>query len=90
MRKLVDQQDLIGTISKPTRNPGSYKVAWDGTDDNGNLIKAGKYTLFLEAAREHGTYQLTKFEFEFDGQPFSENLKGNVEIKSASFRYEKK
>jgi thiamine biosynthesis lipoprotein ApbE len=88
LRLLADEKELIGTISKPTRNPGTYKVAWDGRDDNGNLLKEGKYTLYIEAAREHGTYQLMKYPFEFGKTDFSDDLKGNVEIKSASISYE--
>lgn len=87
MRRLVDQQDLIDTISKPTRNPGKYKVQWDGKDNAGKPLADGKYTLLLEAAREHGTYQLIKFPFQWGGKPFQEDLKGNLEIGSARVTY---
>ena len=87
MRRLVDQQLLIGTISKPTRNPGNYKLAWDARDDHGRVLKAGKYTVYFDSAREHGTYQLMKHEFELGGKSFQQHLKGNTEIKSASINY---
>lgn len=90
VRLLVDSSKLIGTVSKPTRNPGVYKVAWDGTDDHGKAIADGEYTLYIEAAREHGTYQLMKHPFSLGKKDFDEKLKGNVEIKEASFRYTKK
>lgn len=90
VRLLVDSTKLIGTISKPTRNPGVYKVAWDGTDDHGKPLADGEYTLFLEAAREHGTYQLMKYPFSLGKKNFEEKLKGNTEIKEATFRYKKK
>lgn len=86
MRKLVDDQDLIETNSKPTRNPGEYKVSWDGRDDNGDLLTSGKYTLLIESAREHGSYQLIRHEFKL-GKPEATKLKGNVEISAASFAY---
>jgi len=89
VRQLADDTKLIGTISKPTRNPGNYKVAWDGRDDQGKLLKDGKYTLFIESAREHGTYQLMKLPFEFGKDEFEETLKGNQEIKTASMTYRK-
>ena len=54
-RQFVDTRDMIKTVSKPTRNPGDYKVVWDGKDDDGKLLKPGTYTLLIEAAREHGT-----------------------------------
>lgn len=87
VRQLVDDAKLIGTISKPTRNPGVYKVAWDGRDDKGDLLQPGKYTLYIEAAREHGTYQLIRHPFELGGANFSEQLKGNTEISAASIKY---
>ncbi len=89
MRALVDKNKLIGVISKPTRNPGEYKVEWDAQDDNGKPLNEGKYTLFIEAAREHGTYQLMKYPFEIGGAEFTKELQGNVEIKSATMTYEK-
>jgi FAD:protein FMN transferase len=87
MRLLVDKTDIIDAVSKPTRNPGKYKVEWDGLDDAGKPLKDGEYTLFIEAAREHGTYQLMKHKFDVGGKPFEENLKGNAEISSASVKY---
>ncbi len=87
VRQLVDDAKLIGTISKPTRNPGAYKVAWDGRDDKGDLLQKGKYTLYIEAAREHGSYQLIKHAFELGAADFHEQLKGNTEISAASIRY---
>jgi hypothetical protein len=86
MRRLVDDNALIGTISKPTRNPGQYKFAWDGRDDAGKDVQAGKYTLHIEAAREHGTYQLMKHAFKLGDQPFEVKLPGNVEIEAASVK----
>ena len=87
MRLLVDKTDMIDAVSKPTRNPGKYKVEWDGCDDAGMPLKEGEYTLFIEAAREHGTYQLMKHKFEFGGKPFEDSLKGNAEISSATVKY---
>lgn len=87
MRLIVDKTDIIDAVSKPTRNPGKYKVEWDGLDDAGKPIKDGEYTLLIEAAREHGTYQLMKHKFELGGKPFEESLKGNAEISSASVKY---
>lgn len=90
LRLLSDEMKLIGTVSKPTRNAGNYKVAWDGKDDHGKVLKEGKYTLYIEAAREHGTYQLIKYPFELGAKSFEDELKGNVEIKTAKVQFSKK
>lgn len=90
LRKVVDDTDLVRTVSSATRVPGKYKLVWDGKDDGGKLINQGQYTLYLEAAREHGTYQLIKEEITIGENPFSKTLKGNQEIKGATVEYKQK
>jgi thiamine biosynthesis lipoprotein ApbE len=89
-RRLVDDADLIETISRPTRPPGKYTVTWDGKDDHGKALGPGTYTVCIEAAREHGTYQVIRKEVTIADKAFAEDLKGNVEIKSASIDYRRK
>jgi hypothetical protein len=88
VRKLADQTDLIGTISSATRNAGEYKAVFDGRDDAGKPLPSGKYTLFIEVAREHGTYQIIRHKLDLGQEPIAETkLKANVEIKAASVEY---
>jgi thiamine biosynthesis lipoprotein ApbE len=87
IRRLTEETELPPTTSKPTRGPGKYSVAWDGRDNTGKLLPPGKYTLLIEAAREHGTYQLIKHNFELGKNSFDETLKGNVEISAAKVKY---
>jgi hypothetical protein len=44
-------------VATATRPAGKYTLKWDGKDNAGKPVKPGKYTVILEAAREHGTYQ---------------------------------
>jgi thiamine biosynthesis lipoprotein len=78
------------SISSATRSAGKYSVKWDGKDDKGELVKPGKYTIYIEAAREHGTYQVISQEMNFTGTAKQITLTGNVEIASASLDYRKK
>lgn len=78
------------SITSATRSAGKYSVKWDGKDDKGNAVKPGKYILKLEVSREHGTYQLMRQEFDWNGQPQTLTLPGNVEISSASLDLRKK
>jgi thiamine biosynthesis lipoprotein ApbE len=90
MRAMAGTADLTGSVSSATRPAGRYTLKWDGRDSQGNLVKPGKYTVFIEAAREHGTYQLMRQEIDFNGEPKQFNLPGNVEIGAASLDYRKK
>ena len=87
LRRLVDDKKLIGTVSAATKPPGAYKIAWDGKDDAGKLVSKGTYTLFIEAAREHGTYQILSKEFTVGDDEVKVDLGKNEEIKSAKFEY---
>ncbi|MBL9129359.1 MAG: DUF2271 domain-containing protein, partial [Verrucomicrobiales bacterium] len=90
LRQLADPTDLAASVASATRPPGRYTVKWDGKDDAGAWVKPGKYTVFLEAAREHGTYQLIRKEMEFPAKPGRIELQGNAEVTSASLEYRRK
>lgn len=81
----------LASIASATRSPGQYTLKWDGKDDAGNYVKKGKYTIFIEAAREHGTYQLIEQTIDVSKNKDQQiALPGNVEITSASLEYRKK
>jgi thiamine biosynthesis lipoprotein len=83
-------KNVLSTVSSATRSAGKYTLKWDGKDDKGNDVKSGKYTIKIEATREHGTYQLMRQELDWNNTPQLINLPGNVEISSVSFDYRKK
>ncbi|MGP0068376.1 MAG: DUF2271 domain-containing protein [Isosphaeraceae bacterium] len=89
-RRLVDETDMVATVARPTRPPGKYDIIWDLKDDQGKKLEPGEYVLNIEAAREHGTYQTIRKTVRLGDHPFKEELKGNVEIKSASIEYRRK
>jgi thiamine biosynthesis lipoprotein len=89
MRAVAEGKDIVRSVSSATRGPGKYSLKWDGKDNAGKIVKAGKYTVYLEVAREHGTHQLMKKEFDFNGTPEKETFPGNIEVASASFDYHK-
>lgn len=82
--------DDAASVTSATRSPGSYTLSWDGKDDRGQYVKQGKYTICIEAAREHGTYQLMRQEMDFNGKTKQQTLNGNVEIESAALDYREK
>ncbi len=89
LRSLAEGNDLTATISSATRPPGKYTLKWDGNDQSGKPVKAGRYTICIEAAREHGTYQVMRQEVEFNGKPRQFQLPGNTEVAAAALDYRK-
>jgi hypothetical protein len=82
--------DLIATVSGATRLPGQYTVTWNGRDDRGTVVEQGTYRVFIEAAREHGTYQLMQQELALAAKPLAADLPGNEEIGRARVEYRRR
>ncbi|MEH8019302.1 DUF2271 domain-containing protein [Rheinheimera muenzenbergensis] len=59
---------LVDAVSGATQKPGNYTLQWDGKDDSGATLSTGRYTLFVEAAREQGGRSLVKHEFDLPAQ----------------------
>jgi thiamine biosynthesis lipoprotein ApbE len=87
LRNLAEGTEIIGSVSSATRGPGKYTLVWDGKDNAGKPVKAGIYTVYIEVAREHGTYQIVKQAMDFSGVPKKVDLPGNIELASATLDY---
>ena len=82
--------DLIATVSSATRLPGQYTVTWNGRDDRGAVVEQGTYRVVIEAAREHGSYQLMQQELTLAAKPVAADLAGNEEIGRARVEYRRR
>jgi thiamine biosynthesis lipoprotein ApbE len=89
LRAMAENTDIAYSVSSATRSPGSYTFKWDGKDQQGKFVKAGTYTVFIEVAREHGTYQIIRQELDFSGAARRVDLPANVEVAAASLDYRK-
>ena len=87
VRKQAEETDLVELVSEATRKPGKYSLVWNGKDNTGKLVAPGEYTLYIESAREHGTYQLLRKKVTIGNKPFTEEFDSNVEIKAAKIEY---
>lgn len=81
--------DLM-SITSATRSAGNYSLVWDGKNDQGQFVEQGNYTIYIEAAREHGSYQLMKQPMKFDGKAKTQAIAGNEELSAASLVYRTK
>jgi hypothetical protein len=77
-------------VSSATRNPGQYSLTWNGRDDRGNVVEQGTYRVIIEAAREHGTYQLMQQDLAMTSKPVAADLPGNEEIGRARVEYRRR
>ena len=83
----MDFTTVVSTTSA-TRSPGKYTLRWNGLNDAGKPVPPGHYTVLIEAAREHGTYQLMRQDIDFDGHTVQKfTLPGNTEIAGATLDY---
>ncbi|MDR7121020.1 DUF2271 domain-containing protein [Rheinheimera soli] len=74
------EPQLVDARTGATKGPGSYKVRWDGKDEQGKAVAAGNYVLFVEAAREQGGRNLAKQEFTWDGSAVQIEIKASTEL----------
>ena len=51
------------------------------------MLFRSTYTVYLEIAREHGTYQIMRQDVNVAGAAMKTSLPGNVEITSATIDY---
>lgn len=72
--------EVSNTSTGATRSPGTYSVVWDGTDLDGNLVAQGDYVLYVEAAREHGPYEITSSPITIGDDGFTVTLADNGEL----------
>ena len=86
-REAAGGAKLAGTVSGPTRVPGAYKVVWDGLDDAGKPFGLGDYFVCIEAAREHGPYELVRDKLTIGKDAFQKPLTASGELPSATVDY---
>ena len=89
MRAAAEKTEILRSVSGATRAPGKYSFVWDGKDNSGKLVKAGKYTVLIEAAREHGGYNLVHREMDFNGEPAEVQIPAQGELGAISLHYAK-
>jgi hypothetical protein len=89
LRAMAEGTDILGSISSATRAPGHYTFKWDMKDEQGKPVAPGSYTVFIEAAREHGTHQLVQQPIDLTGaaRKIDVPVNGGIEISGASLDY---
>lgn len=67
-------------VSRATRGAGEYQLVWDGRDDRGSFVAAGRYTICVEAIREKGGHESVAVAVSCDGQTDTAQAQGKQEL----------
>ncbi len=90
IRNLAEGTDVSKTISSATRPAGKYTLKWDGKDNEGKPVKAGEYTVVMEASREHGGYQMERRAVSFTGKPAQVAVEAGKELGAVTLDYHRR
>lgn len=80
-------EDVVDEISSATRVAGAYSLEWDGTTIDGGAAVQGDYYVCIEAAREHGPYELIRDVITLGATATSVTFADNGELAAASAQY---
>jgi len=79
----------LDAVAKPSRQPGQYRLAWDGKDEAGKAVDAGKYLIHIETSREHGDHSYQSFELEVGPKAVTKTLPAQAEIGTLKLNFQR-
>lgn len=88
-RRYGRMMEKLDAVAKPSRQPGHYKMAWDGKDDHGKVVPAGKYIVHIETSREHGQHSYQTMELTVANKPSTHHLPAQTEIGAVNLHFQK-
>ena len=88
-RRYGRQMINLDAVAKPSRQPGNYKLAWDGKDDHGKPVAAGKYIVHIETSREHGGHSYQTMDLDVKSQASHQQLPAQTEIGAVKMNFQK-
>jgi len=78
---------LVDGVTSATRPAGDYRFTWDGLDNDGNRVEAGKYTFYVEVVREHGGRNYIRQKMTLGDKPFSHSIAPTEETGDIRINY---
>ena len=88
-RRYGRQMTNLDAVAKPSRQPGNYKLAWDGKDDHGKPVAAGNYIVHIETSREHGDHSYQTMDLEVKAKASNKQLPAQTEIGAVKMNFQK-
>jgi thiamine biosynthesis lipoprotein len=78
---------IVDATARPTRPAGRYAAVWDGKDNAGRPVGQGRYTVHIEATREHGSHSYQTIPLQLGGDPVEGTAAGGDELGAARARF---
>jgi len=78
---------VVDAVSRPTRRAGRYSAVWDGKDNAGRPVAQGRYTIHVEAVREHGGHSYQTIQVQLGAEPAEGAAAGSEELGASRVRY---
>ena len=88
-RRYGRQMTNLDAVAKPSRQPGNYKLAWDGKDDHGKSVAAGSYIVHIETSREHGDHSYQTLDLNVKSKASTQSLPAQTEIGAVKMSFQK-
>ena len=88
-RRYGRQMPNLDAVAKPSRQPGQYKLAWDGKDEAGKIVNAGKYIIHIETSREHGDHSYQTIELNVTPKVATQTLPAQAEIGTVKLNFQR-
>ena len=88
-RRYGRQMPNLDAVAKPSRQPGQYKLAWDGKDEAGKIVNAGKYIIHIETSREHGDHSYQTIELNVTLKAATQTLPAQAEIGTVKLNFQR-
>lgn len=85
--KMAGDQKPPQTMTRATRPPGVYTIAWNGQNEFGKPVPAGVYTVCLEIHREHGNHVMEETKVTCGREPFETTLRETLESDVSTVKY---
>jgi thiamine biosynthesis lipoprotein ApbE len=75
------------SVTRATRAPGNYVLAWDGLDDKKQPVPQGEYKIFMEINREHGRHLTESVTIQCGAEAQSVELRATPESDASQIEY---
>lgn len=80
------EKKVLVNLARPTRRAGTYQLSWNGRDDFGQPLPAGDYSLWMEAAREHGDHERIVIPFSLSPPSKLLNSENKLELEAQGIK----